>query len=492
MESKVRHRRFPILHLAVYVLIVSDMLAVSLSFCLGFFLRGVFPSPPAADMLLALTPALLLFPLLYAAFALYPGNWLHPAEEIKLLTRGTTIGFCLLAAAFFLLKSSDSFSRAFFLLAWVCALILTPLARYGTRLYCDRFSWWKIPIIIAGRAKLVREARDRLANQRRLGVLPVAMISLCPPDQEPYPKADPCPPECPVHAFTLSGETSVRQEGRDLFSTLAERYQGAILFLLLRDIPPSWHESLLHTAGENFYRIFLAPAGAWCHGVPDFLVNLGGSFVLSMRRNLNDRRRLRLKRACDLSLSLGILLLALPLLLCLALCIRLDSPGPVLFRHRRIGGGGKPFTLFKFRTMRVNADALLQSHLAEHPEKALEWNASQKLRHDPRVTRLGHFLRRTSLDELPQLFNVLRGEMSLVGPRPIVEAEIARYGRIFSLYTAVLPGITGLWQVSGRNDCSYTDRISLDRDYVLQWSVWLDIFILIKTVPVVLGRRGAY
>jgi lipopolysaccharide/colanic/teichoic acid biosynthesis glycosyltransferase len=142
--------------------------------------------------------------------------------------------------------------------------------------------------------------------------------------------------------------------------------------------------------------------------------------------------------------------------------------------------------------MRQNAGGFLDAYLALHPDEAAEWAASRKLRNDPRITRLGRFLRRTSLDELPQILNVLRGEMSLVGPRPIVQEEITRYGGIFSLYAMVLPGITGLWQISGRNDLSYEERICLDRSYVIHWSVWLDIYILAKTVPEIFRGRGAY
>jgi Undecaprenyl-phosphate galactose phosphotransferase WbaP len=273
---------------------------------------------------------------------------------------------------------------------------------------------------------------------------------------------------------------------------LAERHPGAVIFVLLDGLSPPLREKLLLLAGEYFYHLFLAPGDKWDYGVPDRLVEMDEAFVLTMRRNLNDKGRLRLKRACDLCLGLGLALAALPLFLGLALCIRLDSPGAAIFRQTRIGQGGRPFTLFKFRTMRKDADSFLSAYLKKHPESAEEWASTRKLRSDPRITRLGRFLRRTSLDELPQILNVLRGEMSLVGPRPIVQEEVALYGEIFSLYALVLPGITGLWQVSGRNDCTYGERIRLDRSYVVQWSVWLDIYILIKTIPEMFRMRGAY
>ncbi|MEM3434110.1 MAG: sugar transferase, partial [Candidatus Methanomethyliaceae archaeon] len=170
----------------------------------------------------------------------------------------------------------------------------------------------------------------------------------------------------------------------------------------------------------------------------------------------------------------------------------LDSPGPVLFRHRRLGLGGREFWCYKFRTMHVNAEEVLQKLLASDPALRAEWERDFKLRNDPRVTRVGRLLRRTSLDELPQIFNVLKGEMSLVGPRPIVEKEVPRFGLFASDYFSVRPGVTGLWQVSGRNDTGYEHRVRLESWYVRNWSLWLDLTVLIRTIGVVLARRGAY
>src|SRR5438132_3290861 len=197
------------------------------------------------------------------------------------------------------------------------------------------------------------------------------------------------------------------------------------------------------------------------------------------------------KRALDISLALVCGLLTIPLLFAIVVLIVLASPGRVIFAQTRVGLGGRPFKLWKFRTMVRNAEGRLAEYLTAHPELREEWNQTQKLRNDPRVTRVGRLLRKTSLDELPQLWNVLRGDMSLVGPRPIVSDEISRYGENFFLYTRVRPGFAGLWQVSGRNDTSYTQRVALDSYYVRHWSLWLDFSILARTVPLVLGR-GAY
>ena len=193
-----------------------------------------------------------------------------------------------------------------------------------------------------------------------------------------------------------------------------------------------------------------------------------------------------------LGITLLALLFLLPLMLAVALAIWVQDRGPVLFAHRRVGLGGRSFYCLKFRSMALDAEARLQSLLANDPVAAAEWAADHKLRNDPRVTPLGAFLRKTSLDELPQLFNVLKGEMSLVGPRPIVDAEIVRYGRRFNDYCRVKPGITGLWQVSGRNDVSYRTRVAMDAVYAKHKSGRLDVWILAATIPAVLARKGSY
>jgi undecaprenyl-phosphate galactose phosphotransferase len=213
--------------------------------------------------------------------------------------------------------------------------------------------------------------------------------------------------------------------------------------------------------------------------------------LLTAPNNLQRLHARILKRCFDLAVS-AILLVALsPLFGVLALMIRRDG-GPALFGQRRVGRGGRRITCLKFRTMVADADRRLADLLARDPAAREEWARDQKLRNDPRVTPVGRFLRRTSLDELPQLINVLRGEMSLVGPRPIVPDEVPRFGEDIVYYYEVDPGITGLWQVSGRNGLDYARRVQLNSWYVRNWSLWHDVTILFRTVRVVLERDGAY
>jgi undecaprenyl-phosphate galactose phosphotransferase len=196
------------------------------------------------------------------------------------------------------------------------------------------------------------------------------------------------------------------------------------------------------------------------------------------------------KRVVDIAGALLLAILFSPLMI--AASILLARGGSVVYRHKRIGAGGRVFECLKFRTMVPDAERVLHDLLANDPGLMAEWLHSHKLRHDPRVTPVGRFLRKTSLDELPQLWNVLRGEMSLVGPRPIVREELLRYGRNAAFYLSVRPGITGLWQTTGRNDTDYRRRVVMDVYYVRNQTIWLDACILLRTIAVVLAGNGAY
>lgn len=216
-------------------------------------------------------------------------------------------------------------------------------------------------------------------------------------------------------------------------------------------------------------------------------------FLLKINNNLKSPYNRFIKRIFDMALPLLFLPLFLPVVGILGLLIKLDSPGPVFYRHTRVGRGGRPFRIYKFRSMYHDSKERLQKILAADPAARSEWETSFKLKNDPRITRMGRFLRKTSLDELPQIFNVLKGEMSLVGPRPVLEEEITKYyKKLADYYHLVRPGLTGLWQVNGRNDVDYDVRVRLDAWYVLNWSVWLDIVILFKTFRAVLRKEGAY
>ena len=214
--------------------------------------------------------------------------------------------------------------------------------------------------------------------------------------------------------------------------------------------------------------------------------------LIRVRNNLERRFNRIIKYLFDMILTIVGTICISPLLVIIAIWIYKDSPGPVIFKHMRVGKDGKEFPCYKFRSMCVDAKEKLEELLQNDPEARAEWERDFKLKNDPRITKSGAFLRRTSLDELPQIFNVLKGEMSLVGPRPIIKDEMERYGNYINDYLMVKPGITGMWQCSGRNDIGYTERVHMDSWYVRNWSVWLDIMLLWRTFKAVFAKKGAY
>jgi Undecaprenyl-phosphate galactose phosphotransferase WbaP len=229
-------------------------------------------------------------------------------------------------------------------------------------------------------------------------------------------------------------------------------------------------------------------------GLPDHWnpQQLDGLAGIHLQQNLMLPLPRLTKRCMDFVTAIlgGIVLL--PFLFYLAVAVKMSSRGPIIYGHTRIGRNGRRFKAWKFRTMFQDSNLVLEQYLEANPDAQEEWERDHKLRFDPRITRIGRFLRKTSLDELPQLWNVIWGDMSLVGPRPIVDAEIIKYGPYYGFYTMVKPGITGLWQVSGRNNTTYDERVQLDTYYVRNWSPWMDVVLLLKTIRIVLFAKGAY
>ena len=406
---------------------------------------------------LHLWPVLLLFPLAYAASGLYPGFGRNPVDELRRLSTATSLVYPALAVTVFLLKDAASYSRGVFLLAWLHTLVLAPLARASARFLCARRPWWGYPVIIVGAGHAANGIRRMLEQQPALGLRPVAVF------------------EDPELAAPAARDFNIRH-----------------VILTMAEIPRARALHFFEHCSELFADIILVPDLAGFSSLWVEARDLGGVLGLEIQQRLLRRSARLIKRAVDLALVAAAGLAALPLFGFIAAWIKLTSPGPLFYGQKRYGRCGQPFIAWKFRSMVDNASEALEQCLASDPALREEWSRDHKLRADPRVTRAGRWLRQTSLDELPQLWNVLRGQMSLVGPRPIVAGEIPRYGDGFELYKKVTPGLTGLWQVSGRNNLSYEQRVGFDLYYVRNWSVWLDLHILARTVKVVLRGDGAY
>lgn len=249
---------------------------------------------------------------------------------------------------------------------------------------------------------------------------------------------------------------------------------------------------LLRSALGSVQQLYILPDIAALDIAEVEIGRVGGQPVLLFNQGLRSPFNAALKRAVDMLGSLVALVALSPILVLVALLVKVTSPGPIIFSHRRIGQGRRDIHLYKFRTMVVNADLVLKELLARDPAARAEWEANYKLRRDPRITPVGRFLRKVSLDELPQILNVLKGDISLVGPRPVVDGEIDKYTVWQENRNSVRPGLTGLWQVSGRNDVDFEDRIKLDMYYIRNWSFWLDVRIVLKTLTVLVSKEGAY
>ena len=470
------------------VLCVSDCTAIFVSCIAAFLLRFITDGYMSLQLYMGIIPWLVVFPLLYLTLNLYPGTFLRRPEELKRLSIATSTGFLCVVFLSFLIKEGQNLSRFALLLAWVFSLVTVPAIRSIIRNRCRHFPWWTVPCVMFGNGERLTQLCTALSNVRGLGVRPAALVL----DQNaPLPHI----------ASTLSPQDSVTVVRIPLSDTKAaiaaldaiiHRHSKAYAVVSFDSSNIQERTLWLNIIDQCFQRIILIPDMAVGGRVWVMAVSIDKLSGILMQQNLLDPRHMLLKRGMDYLLTLAGGILAFPLMLALAIAIRRDSKGPIFFKQQRIGHNGKHFSVYKFRTMAVNATELLEKHLANNPEARQEWQETQKLKNDPRITRVGRFLRKTSLDELPQIINVLKGEMSLVGPRPIVDEEIPRYGEAYSLYTRVRPGITGLWQVSGRNDLPYADRVWLDRHYVCNWSVWLDISIIARTIPEVLHCSGAY
>jgi Undecaprenyl-phosphate galactose phosphotransferase WbaP len=249
---------------------------------------------------------------------------------------------------------------------------------------------------------------------------------------------------------------------------------------------------LLNRYGQCFSHVMVIPDLMGMASLDVSVREVGGLIGLEVTQKLLRPSAQCAKRTIDLALTVAGAVFVLPLITLVAVLIKLESEGPVFYRNERMGYRGRKFNAWKLRSMVLNGDEVLRGYLESHPEEKTVWEETQKLRRDPRITRVGRIIRKTSVDELPQLWNVLRGEMSLVGPRPFLQNQIEMYGPTFELYKRVRPGITGLWQVSGRNQLGFSERVRLDAYVIQNWSVWLDVYILARTIKAVITAKGAY
>lgn len=471
-----RHKRTI---MSVYMFVV-DAVALLLTAWLSVLIRSLF-SPRLTDpaQYYSLIPYLLIFLLANFVTRLYPGNGISPDEELRATTYAISVVMILLAVFLFLTQRGLKFSRFVFLAFWLLAVILVPLARALARQIGHRLGLWGEPIAIIGYGEKGKRTYNFLQNNYQFGLSPLIIVN----------GNNNAGESLPINESGVSVvDTELFAHNHDLLRSLGIR----MAILVPDETSADLNTLLVDEQSFGLKRLLLISKLNWLGGTAVTAHNLDGLLGLEVESNLLKPLQRGIKRAIDLFLGLIGLVLALPLFAVIALLIKLDSPGPVLYRHERIGRGGRSMYIWKFRTMVNKADELLEDLILSDADLHAEWDANHKLKQDPRVTRIGRLLRRTSVDELPQIINILKGEMSFVGPRPIVQDEVKLYKGGFELYTKVRPGLSGLWQVSGRSDTSYAYRVSLDEYYIRHWTIWLDLYILLKTTWVVISSTSAY
>ena len=464
---------------ATLLLAGADAAAVTLCFALGYSLRAqvlveVFPlfAPMrhAFDVYAAMWPVLTLWLLLFAYGGLYPSIGMSFWEETSRILKANLIAFIIVILISFVTRTSVQYSRPVIVIAFLLSILILPVVRALMRSCLQKAGLWSKEVVLIGSEKPVRQVVCNLKKHPDFGLAPTGIF---------LDKPEGVSEVGGVRVLGAIEELPSQTRSDEVIVAMPELSGAALVELV-----------------EQATRI--APV---VHVMPDLygLISLGvqthdldGLLLLEMEDRLARKRNRAMKRVFDILVSMTALTLLAPLFLIVIVLIKTGSRGPAFFGHTRIGRGGRQFTCFKFRTMVVNAQAVLEELLAHDAKARAEWDKDFKLKEDPRITRIGKFLRRTSLDELPQLYNVFKGEMSLVGPRPIISDEVPRYGDKARYFFKVTPGITGLWQVSGRNDLTYDERVMLDEYYAKNWSIWLDIEIIIRTFGAVFKRQGAY
>jgi Undecaprenyl-phosphate galactose phosphotransferase WbaP len=455
-------------------MVIADLIGIMLSFGMGFFLVN-FYDPHSINFRSFITywPYLPVFILIFQIQGLYPGVSLAPAEELRRICIGSLMAHGgIIFSRYIEDRELDCLTIAFvlsFLLSTITILIL----RSVNLLCLSKTKFGGIPAVIYGGQSMGRMLVDKLLNNMSLGYAPIVILDDSSETGDEY------------RGVAIIHDTSIGPE-------IVKRTGIRMAIVAMSHIKRKELVSLVNNSVSAFRHTILIPDFFGITTIWMSARDFDGLLGLATSQKLKNGFNLFLKRAIDLFVVIFGGIVILPFLLIIAFFVKFTSKGPALYGHKRVGMGGKEFITYKFRTMVIDADKRLKNILESDAGALAEWNANQKLKDDPRVTKFGKFLRKTSLDEFPQILNVLKGEMSLVGPRPIVQNEIEKYGDDFKRIFSVKPGITGLWQVSGRSETDYADRVSFDTYYLQNWSCWMDLWVLYKTIWVVIGGKGAY
>ena len=460
-------------------MVLADFIGVMLSFGIGFFIVKVYFilmnnwGGLNFKSFVTYWPYLPIFVLIFWFMRLYPGVALAPAEE----TKGFTIASILahggiIVSRYIQYENIDSVSISF-IFSFAFSTIILMICRDLMHALIFRLRMKGIPAIIYGAGTTGRLVTDRMLNAKKVGYTPVLIL-----DDNPW---------CGdfYRDIPIIHDTNLGPE-------LVERYNIKMAIVAMPNLDEAEMKRMINYSVSAFRYNVLIPDFFSLNNIWMSVRDFDGILGFATSHRLKMYWNLAIKRFGDIfCVSLGGLII-LPFLLLLALLVKVSSPGTVLYGHKRVGLNGKHFMAYKFRSMVKDADKKLQSVLDADPRLREEWETTHKLKNDPRITGIGKLLRRSSFDEFPQLINILKGEMTLVGPRPVTEPEIEKYGENARRVLTAKPGLTGLWQVSGRSDTDYAERVSYDLYYLQSWSVWLDLWILYRTTGAIVKGKGAY
>lgn len=418
------------------------------------------------------------FPLLYLLFLnieqLY-NRRMHFWQVIEKIFQASLYAVVAIVIVLYIGQIAASTSRMFIFLLWLFSFIYLTVFRYLTKNFLEKVQLLLIPVLIIGAGKTAELLVKGIINDAGMGYKIIGLLE------------DNCVRNGILKRFPVLGKFA------DVEAVILKTGVQHV-FIAAPGLEQEKLTRLIYKVQPLVKNIGIIPNLV---GIPMGGIEVESLFneklmLLRLKNNLARSWNRYLKTIFDFALTLVGTVAISPILIFIAIWIYKDSPGPVIFKHTRIGKNGKKFPCYKFRSMCIDAKEKLAELLENDPVAKAEWERDFKLKNDPRITKSGAFLRRTSLDELPQIFNVLKGDMSLVGPRPVIEEELERYGEYVNDYLMVKPGITGMWQINGRNDTSYAERVCMDSWYVRNWSIWIDNLILWRTLKSVIRCKGAY
>ncbi|MDR2922430.1 MAG: exopolysaccharide biosynthesis polyprenyl glycosylphosphotransferase [Treponema sp.] len=467
--------------LTVTFYVFSDMLGIMLSIGFGFFLvkiygwgilgmKGIINS----KSFITYWPYLAGFLAVFQIFNLYPGIFLAPAERLRRFTISSFVIHGGIILSRYIEKHSWDSITAAFIISFVFSTTILLTIRNITDWILAKTRLGGIPAVVFGSDNTGKLVVDCLLDNVRTGYVPVLIL-----DDEKNGIDE-------YHGIPIIHDTSLGHE-------IVNRYKIRMAIIAMQKLDDLKLKHLQNNSISAFRYSAYIPALSSSTNIGMSVRDFGGVLGLVTSNKLKMPWNMAIKRLMDLAIVIigGIILL--PFFLIIAILIKLTSPGPVFFRQIRPGKNGAYFTFYKFRSMVIDAEERLKVLLESDPKIKNDWEKNRKIQNDPRFTAIGQFLRKTSIDEFPQIINILKGEMSLVGPRPVIDdSEVVKYGESFLNAFSIKPGMTGLWQVSGRSNTSYEERIAYDNFYLQSWSIWMDLWILLKTFGVVILGKGAY